>query len=87
MDSALLLEAANKAVMNHDVEDAASAPAGFDPKGGIALAVSQKDQREHSVLSRTAYDVDGQLYIQDTVMTSSGDMKDVWRRGKQPLTH
>ena len=82
-----ILEAANKAVMNHDVEEAADAPTGFDPKGGVALHVSQRDAREHSVFSRTAYDIDGQLFIQDTVMTPSGEMKEIWKRGKQPLTH
>ena len=82
-----ILEAANKAVMNHDVEDAEAAPSGVDPKGGVSLKVSQKDARENCVLSRTAYEVDGQLFIQDTVMMPNGDMKDVWKRGKQPLTH
>jgi hypothetical protein len=57
----------------------------LDHKKGVTMHVSQKDQREHGVVSRTAHAVEGTLYIQDTVMKPNGDTQDIWRRGKRPL--
>ena len=80
-----LLDAANRVVMNKDYELEVPAPEKFDAKKGVQLTLSMKDQREHGVVARMAYEVDGLLYIQDTVMASNGDTKEVWKRGKQPL--
>ncbi len=85
-NAAELLDAANRAVMNKEFEiDAAPAPTGVNSARGVSLQVSQRDQRENGVLSRTAFNVEGQLYVQETVMQSNGDTKDVWKRGKRPL--
>ncbi len=80
-----LLEAASRAVMNKDYEAEAAAPAAFDGQDGVSLKVSQRDQRELGVLSRTAYNIEGMLYIQEEVMQNNGDTKSVWKRGKRPL--
>lgn len=80
-----LRDAANRTVMNKDFEADVPAPTQVDYKKGLSLTVSQKDQREHGVVSRTAFDVEGQLYIQDTVMKSNGDTQELWKRGKRAL--
>ena len=80
-----LMEAANKAVMNRDYDSDVPAPTELDQKQGVDLKVSQKDQREHGVLSRRAFNVAGQVYIQDTVMTPKGDMGTQWKLAKKRL--
>lgn len=79
-----LKKAANQAVMNKHVKPADNAP---DVKGnpGVALQVSKKDQQEKSLVSRQAYHVGDQLFIQDTFMDSKGNMKEEWLAGTQTL--
>jgi len=82
-----LLEAANKAVMNKDLEADVAAPEGLDAKHGVSLPVPQSERTKNSVVSRTAYNVEGQLYIQDTVIQPNGDLRELWKRGKRPLAN
>jgi hypothetical protein len=83
--AAELRDAANKAVMNKDYEQAAEAPTRYDAKKGVELPISQRDQRENSLVSRMAFNIDGSLYILDVVLKSNGDTQEIWRRGKRAL--
>jgi hypothetical protein len=86
IDLAALLDAANKAVMNKDYETGVAAPTGFDPKSGTSMQLSHKDRSQHGIVDRMAFNVDGQLYLRETVMTANGDTEEVWKRAKTALS-
>jgi hypothetical protein len=81
-----LLEIANRVMQSKDFQTNVPAPPPFDPATGVDLKISQKDQRDNGILGRRAYDIGGQLYIQDTVILSNGNTQEQWRLGNKPIT-
>jgi hypothetical protein len=81
-----LRNAAHRTIANKDFEADVPAPTGYDAKSGVSMnRPSMTDQRQHGVVSRMAFNVAGELFIQETVMAPNGDTKELWKRGKHTL--